>query len=177
MNKPIFLDMDGVMNNFGENFIAWVNTHYPKAKWEETYGYELYKWFKVNGICNKTYMLEAFSDIHFWDSLVPNEDIRSNLFLLENVSVCTLPFGWSFCPQIKEYWLTKYFPSIDTTRNLIMMKEKYLLAGSGILVDDYSENVRKFIENGGEAYLYETFYNYKEDLPKIKSLRELKRCA
>ena len=55
-----------------------------------------------------------------------------------------------------------------------MMKDKHLLAGNGILIDDHPENVRKFIDAGGEAYLYTTFYNVKEDLPKIDFLYELK---
>lgn len=177
--KTIFFDMDGVLNNLSENLVSYIKYYYPEAVWDENpYGYDMTKWFSIKGMSGKHLMHTVFSDSLFWRNLTRNEKLYSEMedmaiYDRNNVYVCTSPFGWGVCPSEKEDWLKKYYPKINTTKNLIMMKDKELLATNGILIDDYPDNVRKFMDAGGEAYLYETFYNYAEDLPKIKSLHEL----
>ena len=179
--KNIFLDMDGVMNNFGRDFITYASDFYNNLSitWEEEqYGYDIHNWFKLDGESDRWYVIEIMEEPLFWEGLTRNNAFHTAMEDLQlvkkhNVYVCTLPFSWSFCPNEKANWLEENYPSIDIDRNLIMMEDKQLLAGNGILIDDCPDNVRNFMEAGGEAYLYETFYNYAEDLPKIKSLYDL----
>lgn len=178
--KTIFLDMDGVLNNLGRNFCTYIDWKYNNVKWfDPKYGYDMSKWFSIDGKSSVEAMLEAFNDRDFWKNLTINKVLYNAIASLDilnrhDVYICTFPSGWSVCAEEKALWVEKYFPQIDTSKQLIMMKDKYLLAGNGILIDDCPDNVKNFIDNNGEAFLYKTFYNYKSTLPAIYSLYDLK---
>jgi len=178
-SKTIFFDLDGVLNTFGDDFISYVKYYYKNSVWEKSpYGYDLSKWFHTEGNHERHHTTTVFSDPLFWRNLHKNNKIYTemeemDLYSKHFVYVCTLPFGWSFCPSEKEEWLKRNYPKINTNTDIVMLRDKHLLASNGILIDDSPDNIRKFMNAGGEAYLYKTFYNYKEDLPKIRSLHEL----
>jgi 5'(3')-deoxyribonucleotidase len=180
MKHNIFLDMDGVLNNLGEHFIDYATIKYgERIKWNKNiYGYSICDWFTIDGKSDRKYVLDVFKEKNFWEYLSINQKIQQEIYDMgvienNNMCICTFPFEWKFSPNIKEKFISLHYPEIDTKKNIIMMEDKSLLAGNGILIDDCPKNIRKFMDVGGEAYLYKTFYNYKEDLPMIDSLYEL----
>ena len=170
--KPLFVDMDGVINCFAEYFLDYIKSSYGVGINTPLYGYDISKWFNYWGRENKV-IKDTFNSSTFWASIPPNTEIINELKELGDYYIVTYPSDWDVCASIKERWIRKYLPELNVNTNLIMMKHKYLLAGNGVLVDDNPEFVKEFIDNGGETYLFETFYNHKEDLPKIKSLKEI----
>lgn len=160
--KTIYLDMDGVICNFTEGLLAAHNRHdLLKRHYADTYPKD---WMMEGELGTEEELWEPVDALGepFWENLNPLKEMEHILTILDeshiNWYLCTharnTPF--SFSGKIK--WIHKHLGK-DFDR-LIMCKVKSKLANPNtLLIDDSSDNCRKFIKAGGNAFAYPQPHN------------------
>lgn len=160
--QQILLDMDGVLVDFLSGALKALNRNFNKTYTIEEYADKFGQW--------GTYDFYGISKAEFWQSIEETPDFWYNLkpmpwykelysFLSEmgDITIITSPSLDPSCAMQKLQWLDNYM-NIKSDA-VFMGSRKYLMAGNGILIDDYSENVNKFRLAGGEAILIPSNWN------------------
>jgi 5'(3')-deoxyribonucleotidase len=161
MNKPnILLDMDGVLSDFLSGALDILNEEYNKDYTVEDY--VKYGKFSINefyGISISEFW-DTLSLEWFWEDLKPFEwtyKLYDGLCQLGDVTIVTSPSLDPNCAKEKLMWLRRCLGVKST--DVFIGSKKYLMAGNGILIDDYYSNVDKFKSNGGKAVLVPSNWN------------------
>lgn len=158
----ILLDQDGVLSDFLGGAIKVCNDltgkNYTTEEYASTYG----KWGidKFYGIPIDE-MWSAIEDTeNFWynlDVLPWAKELYEWLSEIGTVTIVTSPPLMTECATQKMNWL-RFHMNIEPPE-VFVGSRKYLMAGNGILIDDWEVNVEKFRSAGGEAVLVPSNWN------------------
>ena len=166
-NRPHFLlDMDGVLSDIFTELLHTLNpifkTHIStKSYAREVSHYDVAKFF---GITNS----ELWGDFiakeeDFWLRMpaFPWAQQLYNLLLDRGeVTIVTTPVHDYKCSVQKLQWLKKVLGI--SQEDVFLGSKKYLMAGNGILIDDYPKNIDSFRAHGGQAILVPSNWNTVE---------------
>ena len=160
--QQILLDMDGVLVDFLSGAIECLNRDYNRNITIEQYAAEFSQWgtYDYYGISVKEFWDSIDSTPDFWYNLKPMPwcgQLYDELNKGGEITVITSPSLDPSCAMQKLQWLDRYL-NIKSDAVFIGSR-KYLMAGNGILIDDYNKNVEKFKEAGGEAILVPSNWN------------------
>lgn len=157
----ILLDMDGVLVDFLSGAITALNRDFNRTVTLEQYVNEFGMWetYDYYGITVKEFWHSIHSTPDFWYNLKPTPwavQLYKMLELLGDVTIVTSPSEYPDCYAQKARWLSDFGISGSS---VFMGSRKYLMAGNGILIDDYYKNVNAFRDAGGEAVLIPSNWN------------------
>lgn len=161
--KTFFLDMDGVICDLSLGLIKLLNKKYHKSLTIEEYALKCgkYKVEEYYELTNKDFFEIIKKDDNFWLDLPVTSyghELYKNLCnIAKEVIIVTKPVYDYKCAAQKLEWLNYHF-NIKSDKVFIGAK-KYLMAGNGILVDDYEKNINEFKENNGDAILIPSSWN------------------
>ena len=152
----ILIDMDGPLTQFHQGALQALNAlelwkDWPKGQYqiEEYLGIPIKEfWDTIEKIQN------------FWFNLQPQPWFKQLIDLLEQYGdfiVCTCPSTAPTCPTQKIEWMRKHIQS--NFNNYMIGGKKYLMAGNGILIDDFEVNIESFVKAGGQAILFPMITN------------------
>lgn len=155
MKKRVFLDVDGVINDFLGNFLRLIKkTDYIPTHWNffQDLGYTEKDFWGIIDAEGETFWADC--DPYPWKDevlkLVDNYDKHYDIFFLS--SPAQMPQGWSG----RKKWLMRHAPKYP----MILTNHKYPLAQPGtLLIDDSDKNYKLFTEEGGEAFLFPQPWN------------------
>lgn len=149
----LLLDVDGVLADFMSGALKELNRKFNRsvtieeyAKWGQWGTYDYY------GITVEQFWGAIEENPSFWMNLEPypwTYDLYKHLKSLGDVTILTAPSNDPDCSKQKYAWLS-YHLGIGA-KDIMMGHKKYLMAGHGILVDDYHKNVDAFVGAGGQA--------------------------
>lgn len=158
----ILLDMDGVLVDFLSGAIEVLNRDFSKTITVEQYAEKFGQWgtYDYYGIT----VAEFWNSIHktpdFWYNLKPMpwcNKLYSTLSEMGEVTIVTTPSEDPSCSMQKLQWLDEH---LDIRPNEVLLgARKHLLAGNGILIDDYFKNCDAFRSAGGQAILIPSNWN------------------
>lgn len=173
MNKKptFFLDMDGVIADFCRASLHAFFGEYHEVKPSnevrtkvdsilESWPVGEYDICRVLHITPDTFWQELDYRPYFWETiptLPTGFALYNHLTSIGKCYICTSPSLHSSCVAGKLKWLQDKFGY--KFRDYIFTTHKHLLAGKGILIDDYDKNVDKFRKYGGDAILYPQIWN------------------
>ena len=156
--------MDGVLCDFFGGALDICNKltgeNYTKEEYVDQYG----KW-GINDFYNIPIdeMWKAIeNDKTFWHCLDPisyAQELYSLLSDYGNITIVTSPSMCRESATHKLAWLALYF-SISP-KDVFIGSKKHLMAGNGILIDDWKENCDSFNKNGGFSILVPSEWNTK----------------
>ena len=160
--KHFLLDMDGVLSDLFSGafdlFNPILNRDVTIEKYvEDGFGWDLVTYY---GISQKEFwdIVEQKGD--FWLTLKPfwwASELYNFLKTMGEVTIVTSPVLDHSCAAQKLQWLHE---NLDiSSRDVFIGSKKWLMAGNGILIDDYHKNVDSFREKGGEAILLPSNWN------------------
>lgn len=158
----ILLDMDGVLSDFLSSALRIHNEKYRKEKSVEDYVRE-YGRSGINeyyGISIEEFWKTIEGDPIFWKNLDPFPwavELYERLLAWGNVTIVTSPSNDFECAKQKQIWAYSLFGIKPS--EMFVGSRKRLLAGNGILIDDYEKNVVSFRKNGGNAILVPSNWN------------------
>ena len=160
--KQILLDQDGVLADFLSGAIKVLNRAYGRDITLEQYSKEFGKWgtYDYYGITVEQFWKPIDDEHNFWMDLPPMPwatKLYTALAAVGDVTIVTMPGADPDCGRQKLQWLD-YHLGIKHTE-VFLGARKYLMAGNGILIDDYYKNVDAFKENGGQAILIPSTWN------------------
>lgn len=158
----ILLDMDGVLADFLSGAIEALNRDFNRTITIERYALEFGQWgtYDYYGITQEQFWGSIHSTPNFWYNLKPmpwSKSVYNMLSSFGDITILTTPSLDPSCAMQKLQWLDNYF-NIKSDA-VLMGARKYLLAGNGILIDDYHKNVDSFKEAGGDAILIPSNWN------------------
>ena len=161
MNKHFLLDMDGVVSDFLSGALQSLNRELNKNVTVKEYvKYGAFDMAEFYGISNTRFWNIIDSEENFWLNLRPFDwavDLLKLLRGLGDVTIVTSPSQDYSCISQKLEWLDKYLGI--KSNDVFLGSKKYLMAGNGILIDDYSRNTEKFVAHGGKAILVPSNWN------------------
>lgn len=158
----ILLDMDGVLADFLSGALEALNRDFNRDITIEQYVDRFGQWgtYDFYGISQKEFWDSIQNTPNFWYNLKPlpwYKELHEMLSGIGEVTILTTPSLDPSCAMQKLQWLND---KMGIGSNQVLMgARKYLLAGNGILIDDYSENVNKFKQAGGDAILIPSNWN------------------
>jgi 5'(3')-deoxyribonucleotidase len=157
----ILLDMDGVLADFISGALLCLNRDFNKTTSIKQYVKDFGQWevYDYYGITVKEFWESIHNTPDFWYNLKPTPWAVQLYKLLESmgdVTIVTTPSEDPDCYAQKARWLRDF--GIDMS-SVFMGSRKYLMAGSGILIDDYYKNVNTFKLRGGQAILIPSNWN------------------
>jgi 5'(3')-deoxyribonucleotidase len=158
----IFLDQDGVISDFLSSAIKELNKAYDRNVTLEQYAKEFGQWgtYDYYGITVAEFWAPINDKLNFWMDLEPMPWAKK-LFLalsaIGDVTVVTAPSQDPDCARQKLQWLNLHLGI--KPEQVFLGHRKYLMAGNGILIDDYHKNVDTFREAGGQAILIPSTWN------------------
>lgn len=160
--RQILLDMDGCLTDFLSGALAVLNEKYLRSVTLEEYATKFGQ-FGINdyyGITLNDFWYSIECEYDFWINLQPMpwyRDLYAMLSELGQVTIVTSPSEDPDCAKQKLVWLKKHLNI--TPDKVFLGSRKYLMAGNGILIDDYQKNVETFKANGGHAILIPSTWN------------------
>jgi 5'(3')-deoxyribonucleotidase len=158
----ILLDMDGVLVDFLSGAIKALNRDFNRDITIEQYADKFGRWetYDYYGITTTQFWESIHNTPFFWVDLEPMpwyKELYALLSEMGDVTILTTPSLDPSCSMQKLQWLRKH---LDIGSDAVFMgARKYLMAGNGILIDDYYKNVDKFRDAGGEAILVPSNWN------------------
>lgn len=155
--------MDGVLSDILGALIYILNKETGKKITFESYlelggGYDV---GSIYGISNE----ELWSKIvprykKFWlemPTFTWTQKLYDYLKSIGDVTIVSKPTKDPKCSSDKLIWLEKV---LSISRDDVFLgAKKYLMAGNGILIDDYPKNIEEFREHGGQAILVPSNWN------------------
>lgn len=159
-NKPIMLDLDGVIVDFIKGMLKWCdvdpNLYYksvPIGEWE----IEPRKHLGLDMTKQDFWKLFNFE---FWSNLEPTPYMDSILEELKGLNITILTSSNQYGMRGKSEWIKRNLPSIWKDRKFLIGPDKCACAHpNSILIDDRDKNVETFIEAGGNAILFPARWN------------------
>jgi 5'(3')-deoxyribonucleotidase len=160
--KQILLDMDGVLADFLSGAIEALNRDFNRSITIDQYAREFGRWetYDYYGITIKEFWESIHKTPDFWYNLSPLPwcgQMYSVLQELGEVTIVTSPSEDPDCSAQKQRWLNRHL-SVKPDAVFIGSR-KHLMAGNGILIDDYYKNVGLFQLAGGKAILIPSNWN------------------
>lgn len=160
--QQILLDMDGVLVDFLSGALKALNRDFGRDITIEEYAEKFGQWgtYDYYGITIKEFWNSIHTTPDFWMNLEPlpwYKELYALLSEMGEVTILTTPSLDPACAMQKLQWL-RYYLDIDSDA-VFMGSRKYLMAGNGILIDDYFKNVDAFRSAGGEAILVPSNWN------------------
>lgn len=162
MRQQILLDMDGVLVDFLSGALKALNRDFNRDITITEYAEKFAQWETCDyyGISTKQFWTSIENTPFFWLDLEPlpwYKELYELLSELGDVTILTTPSLDPSCAMQKLQWLKK---NMNIGSDAVFMgSRKYLMAGNGILIDDYHSNVNKFRSAGGEAILVPSNWN------------------
>ena len=161
--KVSYLDMDGLICNFCRGLLKAHNRQ--DLLEEEAKGIFPTDW-NFGGKLGTEYYLWKPVDIigeEFWENLEPYPWMEEVLTILEDsgikwyLTTCARNDPASYSGKMK--WIHHHLGGFF--QDVIMIKDKYLLAHeNALLIDDNEDNVHMFRDCGGQAHLFSQPWNY-----------------
>lgn len=146
MNKKIMLvDIDGVLNDFQNHFLEYVEKLGYKYDVSKTSYYELH--YSIKHKDAKKIRNFIFSLDNFWETLPLLDFAPQGLEYLNDkfdTYIATAPWDEKNKNQ-KIDWIKNYFPFFDL-RRIIFSDKKWELKGN-FIIEDRPETIKKCIEN------------------------------
>lgn len=176
MKTEVFLDLDGVL----VDLVGGVSKFYGVPQpFLNPANHGKYYLDKILGIKPEDFWSPLGYD--FWSTLEWMPDATEILFRLfhyvdhKQSTLLTSPISTEGCVEGKCHWIRKHMPR--WSRRFLIGSGKEAIAGPGkLLIDDYDQNVDKWIEAGGPAILVPRPWNRLHALPTLTYLStELKR--
>ena len=161
-NKQLLLDMDGVLADFLGGALTVLNKKFNRDITIEEYATKFGKWetYDYYGITIKQFWNTIHHKKNFWYNLEPlpwAKELYEFLSSIGHVTIVTSPSADPRCALEKLRWLKKH---LDIRSEAVFIgQRKYLMAGNGLLIDDYYANVENFRRFGGEAILVPSNWN------------------
>ena len=160
--QQILLDMDGVLVDFLSGAIEALNREFNRTITIEQYADKFGQWatYDYYGISTEQFWDAIHSTPDFWYNLKPMpwyKELYEFLSKVGDVTILTTPSLDPACAMQKLQWLKNYL-NIGSDA-VFLGSRKYLMAGNGILIDDYYKNVDKFKQAGGDAILIPSNWN------------------
>lgn len=157
MNR-FFIDMDGVLSDFVGGVSKLFGIEIDLELWDPGN----YEGFAEFGISRSDLWKRINATPGFWRGL---ERISEGFELFNALPgekfIATSPSMEPACLSEKLEWIYEHVrPGF---RNFMIGPAKYLLAGNGILIDDYDENCNRFRDAGGKAILFPQPWNSAYD--------------
>jgi 5'(3')-deoxyribonucleotidase len=173
----ILLDMDGVLADFITSAVRVFNKNLGTNVTMEQYATEFGQWGlnePFNITVNKAWEFISKEE-NFWIDIKPYpwaKELYEWLKTIGDVTIITSPSLHEDCATQKMIWLKKHL-EINTS-DVFIGSKKYLMAGNGILIDDYPVNCEKFTKSRGKAILIPSNWNTVNlTFDKIKEVIEL----
>ena len=163
--QQILLDMDGVLSDFFSGALSVLNGDYNRKVTPKEYATKFGKWeiYDYYGISVEEFWNSINDTYGFWLNLQPlpwAEKLYKDLSDIGDVTIVTSPTEDPYCAKEKLQWLNAQLRV--EAKNVFIGSRKYLMAGNGILIDDYKKNVDDFKACGGEAILVPSNWNTVE---------------
>jgi 5'(3')-deoxyribonucleotidase len=160
--QRILLDMDGVLVDFLGGALKALNRVHKQNITIEEYATKFGKWetYDYYGISISDFWMSIGLVPDFWYELEPIPWFRELYDFLKEfgeVTILTSPNYDPSCAEQKLRWLNSRMNI--RSDSVFIGSRKYLMAGNGILIDDYSKNIEAFREAGGEAILVPSTWN------------------
>lgn len=160
--QNILLDMDGVLADFAGSAIRLLNEKLKKDHTIEQYASEYgeFGMDKFYGISEEEFWSVIDYDEYFWYNIEPlpwAKELYGMLLGFGEVMIVTSPAQNPVCAYHKYRWLYEHLNI--KTENIILCSKKHLLAGNGLLIDDYKKNVIEFMNAGGDAVCVPSNWN------------------
>ena len=161
-NRQILLDQDGVLTDFLSGALIALNRDFNRNVTLEEYATKFGSWgtYDYYGITVAQFWQSIEMTTNFWNDLEPMpwyRELYAMLSELGEVTIVTSPSEDPDCAKQKLVWLKKHLNI--TPDKVFLGSRKYLMAGNGILIDDYQKNVETFKANGGHAILIPSTWN------------------
>jgi 5'(3')-deoxyribonucleotidase len=158
----ILLDMDGVLVDFLSGALKSLNRDFNKTVTIEQYAKEFAQWgiYDYYGITIKEFWQSIENTPNFWINLDPMPwcgQLYSMLSEIGDVTIVTSPSEDTDCVRQKLVWLRHHLGVKPDS--VFLGSRKYLMAGNGILIDDYFKNCDSFRNAGGQAVLVPSNWN------------------
>ena len=163
MNRQqILLDMDGCLVDFLSGALSALNRDFNRTVTLEEYATKFGQWgtYDYYGITIAQFWHSIETTTNFWNELEPMpwyRELYAMLSELGDVTIVTSPSLDPDCAADKLRWLNRHMNI--TPDKVFIGSRKYLMAGNGILIDDYQKNVESFKTNGGKAILIPSTWN------------------
>jgi len=165
----VFIDIDGVLAKCHEEAL-WeygmvVKTHeWPMGKWVQQLIIENHnkKGYQVPAYIHDRNVFWGSFKSEFWSTL-PLHDFANTLveycrsFAGDNCFLFSKPTSVGSYAG-KAMWVDRFFPEFIRD-NLVLGRQKEIVAPGSLLIDDSANNCRKFIKEGGQAVLVERPWN------------------
>jgi 5'(3')-deoxyribonucleotidase len=160
--QQVLLDMDGVLVDFISGAIEVINKEFNRTVTLEQYVKEFGQWGIPDyyGITTSQFWKAIHSTPNFWINLKPipwYKDLYDFLKEMGEVTILTAPSEDPVCVKEKLEWLRQYLGIKNDA--VFIGSRKYLMAGNGLLIDDYQKNVENFKKEGGDAVLIPSTWN------------------
>lgn len=154
MIKKIFLDMDGVIADFNQQFINLTNYH-PKD-------------FEFKFGKSKFWEVITKEGKNFWSNIPLMDNAKNLLDILYIYNTNNIPIEILSAPSRdkssiigKKEWLKKY--NINFKQNFVpAIKKQKFAKPDHLLIDDNIDNCKQWIEKGGKAILYTSYNSFIE---------------
>ncbi|CAK0752262.1 putative 5' nucleotidase, deoxy (Pyrimidine), cytosolic type C protein (NT5C) [Azospirillaceae bacterium] len=163
----IYLDMDGVIADFTTAYLKLIKSDLSH---DDVKDWNIFKY--TNQTESEFWVTLGLAGEDFWTD-IPIYPYALNLIkdlkAIDDVTILTSVFEVVPVAAVgKIKWLEKYVkPMIPIC--IDSEKHKYAYHDT-ILIDDKPDNVRKFIDRGGKAFLFEQPWNEGTDLPVFEGL-------
>jgi len=167
ISKQLFLDMDGVLSDFGTAVIR----HYSLP----VELYELDSWWKIIDIYCETYEGKTVNDFWngfdylFWVNIPKTKECDTILAMVEQykpvlLTTCSSKRDGSSAAG-KLTWIAKYLPDYYADgRYFIGASDKSVVSGENkVLIDDSQDNYNNWWRKGGEGILVPRPWNLMGD--------------
>ena len=171
----ILLDMDGVLSDFLRGAVRVCNDitgkNYTVREYATTFG----RWGidEFYGITVEEMWIAIEKTPDFWlnlNKLPWADELYDWLSSIGDVTIVSTPSFDPDCARQKLEWL-RWFGI--KPNDVFLGSKKFLMAGNGILIDDWSVNCEKFSEAGGRAIMLPSNWNTIDlDFCKIKTYLE-----
>ncbi len=146
MKLTVLCDVDGVLNDFQNHFIEYLDNIGIKFDTRKCDTFHLEKCIMVR---NKKQVLEGvFTDDNFWLSMLPVPHSHEGLEYLNmkyDLYIATTPWD-EHNKDIKKNWLLKHFPFLKPNQ-IIFSDEKWKLNGD-VIIEDKPTTITKCGSNG-----------------------------
>ena len=162
MQNNFLLDMDGVLSDFTSGTLHLLNKELKRDISTEEYVDKHYGWSiqEAYNITDSEFWSFIEQEPLFWLDLRPfpwAKELVDFLRLMGDVTIVTSPSLDPDCVKQKLQWLRRHL-NIESN-DVFLGSKKYLMAGNGILIDDFPKNVEKFQYHGGKAILVPSNWN------------------
>lgn len=170
----IFVDLDGVIANFGKGICQAANVPYPKQTQFSSYGW-------VETLMPKAVMYSSMRGHDFWANLEKFPWADKLIKMVNDVSCgnwmfLTKPTPDAGCYSGKYEWIATHFPKYQNKLIICPGTKSVCCTGANdILIDDCPKNITEWVAKGGYGIRWvektddftDEFYSTKVDFVQL----------